>query len=460
MESQFCGACGAHQTSESKFCVNCGAPQQAPPYAPASPPAMAPAPRRPTRRGLVIAAAGLGGVLAIGAGVAVGLQVFGGGGGADTTGAPFTSQRQVVAPVASQPTEAWTWQSALEDGGASVVADGDLVVVVDAMSDQTRVARLDADGEEAWENSEAVWVNAALEDEGLVYVSTQWEGPGVAALDADTGEEIWRNDDLTFLSPLGDGRVVTSSYSDTADTRELAVLDDTGVELWTADFDDAGVRDGQVVSIADTELTSRDAVSGEVSWEVDTGLVLDEESYTSLAVTDELVVVSAGDTAVGFDPDSGEELWRENPGFEYGVTVAVGGPALVYTYEGGDSESYEDGEVVFLGVEGILERRPLDSDECCYSGFGFRQGGEDYFASTEEGIVYDEDLTPVAHFDGQIVPTSTGFYETRNGELSYHLLDGTEEWSRQVGDPESYVDVIPLDGRVLVAEGATITAYE
>ena len=67
-------------------------------------------------------------------------------------------------------------------------------------------------------------------------------------------------------------------------------------------------------------------MTGEVAWEADTGLVLDDDGYTSLAVTDALVVASAGDTAVGFDADSGEELWRENPGFEYNVTVSRGWP--------------------------------------------------------------------------------------------------------------------------------------
>ena len=74
--------------------------------------------------------------------------------------------------------------------------------------------------------------------------------------------------------------------------------------------------------------------------------------------------------------------------------MSAGGPGLVYTYDSGDSDAYEDGEVVLLGVDGILERRPLDPDECCYSGFGFRQDGKDYFAATDEGIVYDEALHP------------------------------------------------------------------
>jgi hypothetical protein len=405
----------------------------------------------------VVGAAAVAGVLAVGGGVAVGLQVFGGD-ATTVTGSTPSAQRQVVDPVTSQPTEAWTWRSR-EDGGASVVADGDLVVATDSLSDQSRVVRLDADGSEAWENTDGVYASAVDEDEGRVYISTEWEGPGVAALDADTGEEVWRDDDRVFVESLGGGRVLASSWSEDSDTGELAVLDASGTTTWTAPFDNLGSGDDRVVALTGSDLVSRDAVSGDVAWEVDTDLDT-TDTYASLVVTDEMVVVSAGDTAVALDPDSGEELWRETLGFDYDVSVSAGGPGLVYTYESGDSEAYEDGEVVFLGVEGVLERRPLDPEECCFSGFGFRQGGEDYFVATDEGIVYDEDFTPVARFDGEVVPTSTGFYESRSGELSYHLLDGTEKWARQVGDPDSYLQVIPLDGRVLVAEGPTVTAYE
>ena len=467
MVSQFCGGCGAPHEGQSRFCVHCGAPrEEAPATSPAqavtqppAAPAYAPQPRRgrSVPRGALVAAAGMAGVLAVGAGVAVGLQVFSGGDAA-TTGAPSTAQRQVVEPVTSQPTEAWAWRSQ-EDGSASVVADGDLVVVVDSLADQSRVVRLDPDGTEVWENTDGVWAGGVDESEGRVYVATEWEGPGLAALDADTGEEVWSDDDRNFVATLDDGRVLASYWADDSDTGEVAVLDSSGSELWAMPYDSVDTSGDRVVALTDAGLSARETVSGEVAWEADTGLDL-YDTYASLAVTEDLVVVSAGDTAVGYDPASGEELWREDMGFDYDVTVSAGGPGLVYTYDSGDSESYEDGEVVFLGVEGVLERRPLDYDECCFSGFGFRQDGQDYFAATEEGIVYDEDLTPVAQFDGEIVPTSTGFYEASNGELSYHLLDGTEEWARQVGEPDSYLSVIPLDGQVLVADGPSITAYE
>ena len=101
------------------------------------------------------------------------------------------------------------------DGSASVVADGDLVVAVDSLADQSRVAAPGPRRHRGLGEHRGVWAGGVDESEGRVYVATEWEGPGLAALDADTGEEVWSDDDRNFVATLDDGRVLASSWTET-----------------------------------------------------------------------------------------------------------------------------------------------------------------------------------------------------------------------------------------------------
>lgn len=456
--SSFCGSCGAPQTGPGSFCVNCGAPLGQPDVAsfPGPAPLPTPAPRPPgsRRRHALIAGGAALGLVVVAGGVALALKLGGDGSSSDRAGTGSSQLREVSA-VTESPTQSWTWTSSESGEGLGTTADGDLVVVSNAETGE--VTRLDAEGTEVW-RGDGVFVQSLDAANDLVWVSTEWEGDGFAALDAETGAELWRKSDFNFSNRLADGRVWATRFSDASQTYEGAVFDTDGQALWELDADSFLVAGNDVVRVEGDEVSVLDAASGDERWAVEPGLALDPD-YPALrvATTDEMVVVNGVDTVVAYDLESGEELWTETD--DYGSSSFSSAGGLAYFQFSGDSDTYEDGRCVVFDTTGLIETVTFAYDDY-FSLSHLLVGGDDYYTDYNSGIVYDRSLQPVSSFDGDVVPAGQGFYQVFNGELSYQLLDGTEKWARQVGDPDGYAQVTPLDGRLLVTQDDAVTNYE
>lgn len=468
--SAFCGACGAPSNGSNRFCVNCGATLDPPASAPVQTgpiqtgPAQtghvglqdAPATSRGARTGLIVGAAVLAVlVIAGGAFAASFLLRDGSSPSGARTGA---AQQQRVQAVTDSPTEVWSWSADEEGDGTGLYADGDLVLV--SNSGGKGVVRLDADGQEEWAFPDGVGIQAISAADDRVWVGTYWEDTGFAVLDATTGEELWRNDDWMIDQLLDDGRAWARSYDEDSEEYEGAVFDQDGEVLWESEGDSLAVLGDTVLVLDGTDLAGLDLDTGEERWSVDTSVEVDPDYGTgSLAVNDGIVAVSGLSEVAAFDPGTGEELWREGDLYEYS-SVSAAGNELVYVVDSGDSEEYVDGEALFFNRDGIVERVRVSPEDYGFYPTTVVIEDQHYLAHSDSGILYDQELKPVSSFKGTIVAAGAGFYQTYRGELSYHLLDGDEKWARQVTDPDGYAEVLPLDGRFLVTESNTVTAFE
>lgn len=397
-------------------------------------------------------------VLALVGGILGGMALLGGDESPPKAANSTQQQRQTVAQaVTSEPTEAWTWTHP-DHEYTQIAVTGDILVAY--AYEEQGVTRLSMTGEEMWSHPSAYSVAAIDEGEGLVYVRTAYEDDGLAALDADTGEEVWENNNESFMSLLDGGRVLTVAW-DEDDYQDSTswVRTPSGEELWSyPGF--LHVHDGMLFNLDGTTITRFDPVDGEVRWEVDTELEL-EEDYESatLALNDGIVAASGWDEVVGLDPDSGEELWREGGLWDYS-DVEPFGTTRVKVARSGDSEAWEDGEVIFFSSAGETRRKSIDPDDYDIWGAPFTVNGKTYVQITEDEVIYDEDLKAVASFDGTITPVGSGFYQHLNGELSFHDLEDGEKWARQVGDSDDSISVVAAPGLVLVINDSTVTAYK
>ena len=61
----------------------------------------------------------------------------------------------------------------------------------------------------------------------------------------------------------------------------------------------------------------------------------------------------------------------------------------------GDSEAWEDGEVIFFSSAGETRRKSIDPDDYDIWGAPFTVNGKTYVQITEDEVIYDEDLKAV-----------------------------------------------------------------
>lgn len=455
-----CSACGAGIPASSRFCVHCGAAVHAP--APSSAQAPVTSGTGRSRKPLLITGAVVAAVIAVGGGALVAQGLLGDDGGRSATG--FGAQRQHVSAVTSSPTEAWTWTGSGD--GVGLVADGDLLLA-QSYDENGTLTRLDPDGDVVWEQELPDGHSLAGLDAGaeLVWTYEQWEGVGVGALSTETGEEEWSNPDYSYAHSLGQGRIVASAYEEGDEVDEdgfpigryaVAVIDSDGDVLWDRKADHFVADGSDVFLVEDDTLTSLDPDTGEDRWSVQLDLDTEEDLPVRLVVNEGIVAVAGSHEILGLDPEDGRELWQEEDLWGYDALDTLGRHLVVS--RSGDSETYEDGEAIVYSAEGELDRVRLDPDEYDFSGIPLRLGDEHYFARSEDGVIYDEELTPVGRFEGDLTPAGDGYYQLFKGELSYRELEGGERWSRQVAD--EYASVVPLEGKVLVVEDDLVTAYE
>ena len=164
-----------------------------------------------------------------------------------------------------------------------------------------------------------------LVDEGRVYVS--FGSPSNACLDAETGEILWKRDDLVCnhfrgpgSSPLVYGNLLILHF-DGSDRQYVIALDkQTGKTVWktdrTVDFQDLDPA---------TNLPNRE---GDYRKAFSTPIVVD--------VAGKPVLISLGSMALyGYDPSTGEELWRvDSIGSHSGSCRPLFGHGLVFSATG------------------------------------------------------------------------------------------------------------------------------
>jgi outer membrane protein assembly factor BamB len=472
--STFCGSCGAPTNPAARFCTGCGAaqptasPQQPIPSQPipsqpipSQPIPSQPIPSQPVaaqttrsrRTALIAGGAGLG-VVALAGGIFAAVTLMGGDGDKDRA---LGRHEAVASAVTSEPSQAWEWRADDRDSGAYPRVLGDAIFVQDDVSG-TPLMRLSTAGEEMWTNDDAAGVSFVDVNSDRVYAWTEWEDLGFAVLDLDSGETLWQDDDWNIASLLDDGLLHVTAYDYDMDQSSYGVMDKDGEVLWQQDWGSWTEHGGSLYRHDGDTVARIDARTGEVEWEVDTEVEIWEEWDEALAVNGGIVAMSGSEEVVALDPETGEELWREDGLYDFG-SVESFGTTLVTISRSGDSDSWTDGEQIFFNRDGIVERKPLDPDESSLYGYDpFILDGTTYVPI--DGIIYDEALDLVTSYDGTIAPAGKGYYQLLNGELSFHELEGKELWARQVGDSDSSQQIDPLPGMVIVSDGETITAYK
>ncbi|WP_440992251.1 outer membrane protein assembly factor BamB family protein [Haloarchaeobius baliensis] len=190
------------------------------------------------------------------------------------------------------------------DGGVAYVPDWDgRVHALSVFDGSVRWSRRIGPADHSRTFAEPVAVH-----DGVLYVGSLSEMPGVVALDADTGEELWheRTAPVTAGPVVHDGRVVVQ-------TRELVVAFDLdGTRRWSFNLVDPGVRtmavdDRHVYVPARYRLHAVDR-RGEAAWTYEPS---DERAGTPTVVGDS-VVVRGRDSLVGLSRDTGEERWTRS----------------------------------------------------------------------------------------------------------------------------------------------------
>jgi len=218
------------------------------------------------------------------------------------------------------------WRSDTAVGtGTLVEADGSVYGMLDGI-----VQAADAEtGEQRWSTTlTETAINRApvAVADGRVFASADaGVAPVTAALDAASGEVLWRNEypeGLNFAATVANGTVYLPH-----DNGTLYALDpETGDELWTyqpGDSIDAEVtyRDGTVYVYGDS-LSAVDASSGEQQWQVTS------DSAAGI-VSDGQIITAASTQLISHDRESGEKQW-ETVTDNYPTTTPVVANGLVF----------------------------------------------------------------------------------------------------------------------------------
>lgn len=207
---------------------------------------------------------------------------------------------------------------------------------------------------------------------GRLYVSivdyADGSGGGVVALDAATGQELWRHvtgQSVRNAPAVANNRVVVVSNDGTV----LGLHAATGELIWSYDLaedvDEPVLRnayaapaivDGVAYVGIKRELVALDAADGTVAWSVapfESGG--DTSSYATPAVRDGVVIQSFSrgtDGLVAFDQDDGGELWRTDPAISYHLNAA---PIVAR------------GQVLAINESGELSSIELDTGDVSWS---------------------------------------------------------------------------------------------
>lgn len=219
-----------------------------------------------------------------------------------------------------------------------------------------------ASGEEVWKREMgAVWSSPQVVD-GVMYISEFARPERLVALDADTGQILWElNDGREWVqsSPLV---VQDRVFIGTAGGELLAVDRETGAVLWSYEQDET-IRSSPVVANETVYFTDRvrslyavDAVSGSERWSTVPKPDFHDRTYQP-TLADGTVYLGSRDYLFAVDAETGENEWYYSPGMyaniwdsptvvdDYVLFVVAGTLFAVSTSEGEQLWDTDDLEV-------------------------------------------------------------------------------------------------------------------
>ncbi|WP_252700962.1 PQQ-binding-like beta-propeller repeat protein [Natronosalvus vescus] len=274
-----------------------------------------------------------------------------------------------------------------------------------------------------------------------VYTTTE---DGVAALEAADGSVVWENTEVEAGTPsVVDERVYLSGY-------EVVALDRTdGSVVWETEFDPEEeiywqtVAYGGVYVVVDGTLYALDADDGSILWEKESVTAPEDfyhgegeaeyEFVTATAAANGVIYSVTGAGPIAFEPETGEEVWREerepyttSPGIHATSTaVAYYGGAynerLVHDATTGEwltmahgTRELAIGEELYVGggTDQEYNGGPIDGDEPSWSldvtytyGRAVISGDTVYAYLYQDGHNYgdrdyDEELVALDKYDG------------------------------------------------------------
>lgn len=369
----------------------------------------------------------------------------------DSVSDPFALR----AAVTEEPELAWTWDAETGVNMVSPMDQGALVVLRDGA-----VVALDEDGAEQW-RQDVRGAGYAMHDESsnVVHVlSSASEEREVTALDAETGQELWVVP-ADWVTTVRDATVVINED-------QLHRIDpEDGSEIWSVGIDGYGaVSEDGVYGFKDGDLHAWD-LDGDEAWvsEAELGDRPAGAGNTVAAQDDFVAAAGPGSEVVGVDSETGDELWRDDPGYEGGVGSIE--PDLAFTFPMSDSSSSEGGanspqETTVYDRDGEVATLPLDRHSF-FAVVAIEFEGEPHFVATDAGVIYDEDFEEVGSVPlGNVQATLTGVYDMGDDSISY-VPYGAEEprWTVDTESSEWLVNLVPSDGYFLVIEDATLSLY-
>lgn len=314
----------------------------------------------------------------------------------------------------------WRLQAGSAVVGAPQLEGGDLFV---ATRDGTVVAADAQSGEPRWRFETGGRLQAApVVGGGLVYVATEASGSGgtsLFAVDARTGTEQWgvALDVALAGAPVIDGGLV---YALAGDVVAFDAL--TGEERWRA-APGTGVASviagsGVVVVTATSGLTALDGLTGDERWSMPTAGLL---PVAPEVAGESIIAGDGGGHLVGRDPSDGAERWRAPDAGLVQPPVAAG-PV-----------------VVLAASDGVIALSSATGEQRWERELNGNPDGDDTVRVASDGVA-------VAGTSGGEVT----LFDAGTGEvLAATRLDGE-------------VPAIPAvaDGRVYVARGETVTAFD
>ena len=353
------------------------------------------------------------------------------------------------------------WQYETGNPGELVIVSPTLANgVVYASSYEGFVYALDAEtGELLWryetENDQNLPPTAA---DGIVYVVRS--GGELFALDAYTGERLWNDEPVYADSLLSDGIRYMPDLDFDAPSLNVRAIDESSGELrWEAEVALSSelplifplTATGANVYVSDdNQVHAIDSTTGELVWIFDAGDVVDSPPRES----DGVVYLRSYSTAYALDESTGEQLWQYDiesyagpsrpPAVAGGVWALVDGGAVqaIDAATGQPLWSYEDDYVIY--VSGVLD------------GMVFVTGGEAFHA-----------LDAATGREMWSLDANWGFGEVTvvDGVLYANSLDGyLHTFDARTGDPFWSVEVGyhlgGADKPYLVSGGVVYVGYQ
>ncbi|MGO4750515.1 PQQ-binding-like beta-propeller repeat protein, partial [Streptomyces sp. 2MCAF27] len=265
-----------------------------------------------------------------------------------------------------------------------------------------------------WSSGQGTDLSPVVKD-GTVYAGDR--DRGMYALDADTGDQLWENDQTTDIlssATVTEGVVSFSSGGfPNADTSRVYALDaDTGRRLWKFKPDDlvssAPVMAGGTAYFYSNSLATRsstlyalDAETGEKRWSRVISL------GTALAFDDGVLYYGAhtvrGSYLHALDADTGKQLWKVH------ISADILPDPLT-------SLTVAHGVVHVVGEDGILSARDADNGDLLWK---YRTGLSD-FSDSKPPVVADG----VVYISGNSDETDSGYGQV----FAVNAKDGKMLW--------------------------------